>query len=728
MPHIDLLALAPPQKPPEDWVPRSGRRLAWNFSAGLPDGWRAGPPGVRVTAAGRGILLECDDGEPWLELRQDIDPLLYHRIVFQVTPRTNGSSALQFAYLEPGAYRPYDVRRKEHGPAGAPQRCMFLIPGHRAAESSIRSIRFFPGAGGAVLLRGAALIPRPAGYVRGRVLPREMIPLAQDFKRCWRFAGGGSRRVSFTVPRDAARLDFATGTLSGKAGGRVRVEVDAGAGPVALHSAPIPGTGTGWRSERAGLDRWAGKEVTLTVSVETGDPHALHLVGTPRVLAAEPEARPSVLLIVIDTLRADHLSGHGHHRRTSPHLDRFTRQGTLFSAAVSPASWTLPAMASAFTGRYPGAEGIGHGPRAGIPAGTPTLAGLLGQAGWSTAGFSGNALLDTTRGFHRGFAHYFFAPYTDNQYTAGELNRRALQWIEQHRDERFFCFLQYMDPHNPYDPPPFATELGDPDAPDSWKQGHVRTLIAGDVTVDDPADLARIEGFYDEEIRYTDRQIGLLLARLRRLDLLEETIVIVTADHGEELHDRGGWGHGFTLYQEQLNVPLILKLPTSSGSAPGLTGTPVSLVDIMPTIAGLTGVQLPGDDLPGRDLLQPEENRYLRSGIWSNRAPDFYAVTHGDWKQIYLNGLPRGAGAARSGARLARVRETVGTELFFDLGDDPGERSNLAGTAPAVEDGLRKEMQRWLADPGTEGSPDDDQRGNIDRELEEKLRAMGYLE
>lgn len=727
-PHIDLLALAPPQQPPEGWTHRRAERQAWSFADGLPDGWSAGPPGVRVTDAGDGILLECDTGEPWLELHREIDPLLYHRVVFQFTPRAEGRAALQFAFHRPGAYRPYDAERKPFGPVGAVQRRNFRIPDHSSAESVIHSIRLHPGGSGDVVLRGAALIPRPAGYIRDRVLPQEMIPLAQAFKRCWRFAGGGTRRATFIVPSGRPCLDFATGTLAGKTGGLVTVELDDGEGPAEVLGAPIPPAGEGWRSERAGLDRWTGKEVTITVGVETGDPHALHLVGTPRVLADEPEPRPNVLIIVIDTLRADHLSGYGHRQRTSPHLDRLARQGILFTSAISPASWTLPAMAAAFTGRYPGTGGIGHGPRAGVPAGTPTLAGLLGGAGWSTAGFSANALLDTTRGFHRGFDHYFLSPYTDNQFTAGELNRRALEWIEQHSDERFFCFLQYMDPHNPYDAPPFETGFGDPDDPEGWKRGHVRALIAGEQVVDHPDDLARIERFYDEEIRYTDRHIGRLLARLRRLGLLGQTLVLVTADHGEELHDRGSWGHGFTLYQELVHVPLILKLPESMAGPPAQVDTPVSLIDIAPTIAGFAEIPLPADGFPGQDLLRPSDGRFLRSGIWSKRAPDYFAVTGRGWKQIYLNGLPGGGRPARAESRPESAGKTVGSELFFDLRDDPGERVNLAGTAPAAEQEFRKEMKRWLAELNAESSPAEEECGKIDRELAERLRAMGYLE
>lgn len=726
-PVIDLLELAPPDLVPTGWEPPAVERLSWNFSNGLPDGWTAGPEGVRVTTTRKGLRLESDGADPWLELRLDIDPLFYDRLVINLTPLTREHPALQFAFHQPGRYRTYGVRTQKPGTPGEPRNCMFKVPRPDATESAVRSIRFQPGGSGAALIRRATLMPRGKNFIRKKILNKDLLPLAQEFKRCWRFAGGGERKITFTVPGSGARLGFATGTLTGAAPGRFSVELDAGGGPEAILSAPVARAGEGWLSEWADLSRYAGREVTLRIRVETEDPKAIHLIGAPMVFAADEEPRPNVLLIMVDTLRADHLSGYGHHRNTSPHLDRLARQGMLFTAAAAPASWTIPSVAATLTGRYPGSEDIGHGRAAGIPAGTPTLAGLLGGAGYSTAGFAANALLDDVRGFHHGFGHYFFAPYTDNQFTAAELNRRALAWFEHHDDERFFCFLHYMDPHNPYDPPPFRPEPQDPDSPTAWQEGNVRALIAGQVEVKTADDLERINRFYDEEVRYVDRQIGLLLARLKHRGLLENTVVLISADHGEELHDRGNWGHGFTLYEELIHVPLIVRLPDTMNCEAGLVESPVSLVDVLPTIAGLTGVPLPRNDLPGRSLLEPAGERFLRSGIWGKRAPDLYAVSRGPQKYIFLKDLPGGRGGLRNSKRFETVRETAGAEMFFDLQADPGEEHNLAGEAPETETGLREEMARWMTEMSVASSPDQGEQGKIDRELEEKLRAMGYM-
>jgi len=647
--------------------------------------------------------------------------------VIILTPLDLGRPALQFAFHQPGRYRPYGARRLKPGTPGEHRNCAFKIPRPEAAESAVRSIRFFPGGSGSARIRRAALVPRGKNYIRRRVLTRELLPLAQEFKRCWHFAGGGERSVTFTVPGSGARLGFATGTLTGTAPGSFTVELEVSGWPRTLLSAPMARSGEGWLFERADLSRFAGREVTLRIRVETEDSNAIHLIGAPTVFAADEAPQPNVLLILVDTLRADHLSGYGHHRNTSPHLDRLARQGLLFTAAAAPASWTIPSVAATLTGRYPGSENIGHGQLAGIPDGTPTLAGLLGGAGYSTAGFAANALLDHFRGFHRGFGHYFFAPYTDNQFTAEELNRRALDWFEHHGDERYFCFLHYMDPHNPYDPPPFNSEPEDPDSPTAWQEGNVRALIAGQVKVETADDLERINRFYDEEVRYVDRQIGLLLARLQRRGLLDNTVVLISADHGEELHDRGNWGHGFTLYEELIHVPLIIRLPDTMNRAAGLVEAPVSLVDVMPTIASLAGIPLPDGDFPGRSLLEPAGERFLRSGIWGKRAPDLYAVSSGSRKYIYLKDLPGGREDFRNSKRFGTVREIAGAEMFFDIHSDPGEQHDITGEMPAVEAALREEMEHWLAEMGMATSPGQAEQGKLDRELEEKLRAMGYM-
>jgi len=727
VPVIDLLDLTPVAGLPADWQPPSAERRVWRFDNGLPEDWSAGPEGVQLISSREGVRLVCDRGTPWLELRAPVDPLLYDRLVFTLTPQTRSKADLQFSWKEPGRYRPYGLRAKSLGPVGQERNHVFKIPPPGEAEPSVRTLRLRIRSQAPVLLRRAVLVPRDRDDIATRILNRERIPLDQELKRCWRFTGGGTREVVFTVPVSGARLAFATGTLTGGATtGRFVVEVDDGGGYSELLDAPVARREDGWLDERVDLHRWAGRAVTLRFRVESDDPRAVHLIGAPHVLTAEGTERPNVLLILVDTLRADHLSGYGHHRRTTPHLDRLSRQGLLFTSAVTPASWTVPSVAAVLTGHYPGTDGIGIGRRAGIPAGTPTLAGLLGEAGYATAGFSANALLDTDRGYELGFRHYFCTPHTDNQHTAGELNDRALRWLERHRDERFFCFLQYMDPHNPYDAPPFNPAPGGTGSPTAWRQGNVRMLIAGEIEIDRPEDVEQVKDCYDEEISHVDQQIGRLLAQLRRLDLLENTLVIVSADHGEELHDRGNWGHGFTLYEELIRVPLIVRLPGGPELSRGREPLPVSLVDILPTIGEVAGLDLIPPGAPGQSLLQPEEDRILRSGIWGTRAPDFYAVSRGPHKYIYLNGMPQSQGA-RNRKRLFMVKDAPGDEMFFHLERDPGERHNLAGDAPEMEALLRQDLFRWLSEMGATARPPSEEQGRIDREMEEKLRAMGYM-
>jgi len=308
-----------------------------------------------------------------------------------------------------------------------------------------------------------------------------------------------------------------------------------------------------------------------------------------------------IILILIDTLRRDHLGCYGYGRPVSPAIDSLAADGTIFEDAVSHSSWTRPSVASLFASRYPRNLGIlSESYRQVLPEGHALLAEMFRKGGYATAALVANVHLKPYFGLHRGFdSHYFYMKRADG------LTCEAIDWIEKHRDLPFFLYLHYADPHSPYIPHDdfdfmpgydgavyedpqviFRGEEVDPgdsaalDASggrDYSPPVETRTLSG--------AELEKMVALYDGEIRFTDYHLSRLFGKLREMELDENTLIVITSDHGEEFRDHGGYFHGYTLFGEQLRVPLIFSRP-SGGSRGGL----VRLIDLAPTLCELCGI------------------------------------------------------------------------------------------------------------------------------------------
>ncbi|MEN8184047.1 MAG: sulfatase, partial [Myxococcota bacterium] len=265
-----------------------------------------------------------------------------------------------------------------------------------------------------------------------------------------------------------------------------------------------------------------------------------------------PRERPNVLLITLDTTRRDRLGLYGYERPTSPHLDELASHATVFENAYSTSSWTLPAHASLFTGRYPTSHGMRHDPEGSLiladaidaPEGirarsldaeARTLAEILGDAGYQTGAVVAGPWLIGSFGLARGFEHY-----DDKGVAAGrraaDVTTSALRWLDD-VPEPFLLFLNYFDPHLPYAPPP----------------AYRRSFLPSDVSVNLRSS-AQAPSLYDAEILYMDEQLGKLFRSLRERGLYDRTLIVVTADHGELLGDRGEWGHERYLWEPLLRV------------------------------------------------------------------------------------------------------------------------------------------------------------------------------
>ncbi len=334
--------------------------------------------------------------------------------------------------------------------------------------------------------------------------------------------------------------------------------------------------------------------------------------------------RPSVVLIIIDTLRADHLSCHGYHRETSPVIDSLAREGVMMENAVSQSSWTLPAMTTIMSGLTP----VSHGARIDVPtgrvygmdSGMPVLSLIMKEHGYATAGFFNVYFLGADFGFHRGFDVFQCRENGDGK--ADSTVVTAIDWLEEHPpEEPFFLALHFFDPHDPYDPPEpydrFYTSNG--------AGGEVFWEFTPEGGVARPGQLDHLKNLYDGEIAYVDRQLGLLFSAVRELETENDILVVLTADHGEEFLEHGYVGHGRTFYPEITEVPLILsgmeELDSLDNTA--LCGQH----DILPTILDLCSIA-PPEPVDGRSLfmLKGEGVRTVpSSGI--NTGSDFNQVS-----------------------------------------------------------------------------------------------------
>lgn len=473
-----------------------------------------------------------------------------------------------------------------------------------------------------------------------------------------------------------------------------------------------------WLDMDVDLSRWAGREVTLELSADLpGLPpqyRDANLVAWGPVMlekSTPPERaeRPNILFILVDTLRADHLTPYGYKvHDTSPEIQRrLADHGTVVENAYSQAPWTLPSVVSFLTGRYPG-ELLGEDLATyGIPDGVTPLAEQMAALGYDTGGFFANPTLHAGAGFERGF-RTFYAPPADVEWIrkhADELNRHAVPWLRAHQRRPFFLYVHYVDPHDPYENPDMAGGIGGraefmPEYRGSIGADWIHGIYSGKIQLADPVvDLAYIHALYDGEIHYTDRFIGALLDELDPA-VLKNTLIVLTADHGEELHDHGGWKHGQSLYQEQIHVPLIFRWDGHIPADRRLAGT-VRLLDLVPTLVAAAGGKA-DPSWAGTDLLPaltgkapPPRRPAFAEGL--SGGPLRAAAVLDQQKLILFNREEpfRPADELQDYLWRKDLARFQRTELY-DLGRDAGERNNLADKNPDWIDRLQPIIHRQL--------------------------------
>ncbi len=492
---------------------------------------------------------------------------------------------------------------------------------------------------------------------------------------------------------------------------RVIVHRDGRAEIMAVLKGPANGA-PGWVDAEIDLSPYGGRTVTLELRPDSTSGGSQRLAWSPVRITGPPrsgEGRPNILLVVVDTLRFDRLGSYGYGRATSPEIDRrIARKGVVLESAYSQSPWTLPSMISLMTSRHPG-ELLGDDPTTyGLPPGLETLPQRLGSLGYRTAGFVANALLHPGNNFARGFETYYSAPrQRDHRRHAENVTSRASAWLRAYRTEPFFLYLHFMDPHDPYDNAdlvnarsPFYPGYDGPMVGRSFSEFIEGEKDRNDPTVGVPAeDVAHWSALYDSEVRYMDRELGKFLA-LIPADVLANTLVVFTADHGEELYDHGWWLHARTVFEELIRVPLIVRWDRAIPADRRIEGT-VRLLDLAPTlVAAAAGEPVPGwqgvDLLPALTSDRPLPRLAAFASASTKNRPLRAGLVLDGFKLTLFNRNERQFEPDRNQRIALEVdRRRLPYEALYDLARDPREGHNLLLTDPSGG-GRRRRMERLI--------------------------------
>lgn len=437
-----------------------------------------------------------------------------------------------------------------------------------------------------------------------------------------------------------------------------------------------------------------------------------------------PEPPRNLVFIVVDTLRADRLGCYGAERETTPAIDAMAARAVRFDRAYATAPWTRPSIASMLTGLYPTSHGAATVDLM-LPDSVATLAGMLQAEGWVTAGVISHGVISRRAGFARGFDHWeqSEARGHDHISTAG-VTGQALEQLDRLAggEQPFFLFVHYFDPHyfwHRHDDADFAADqAGRLNGRQSiWQLRGMRQELTTE-------ELAFIRDTYDEEVRHTDGGVGRLLGRLGELGLENDTVVVFTADHGEEFMEHGWIGHTRSLYEELVRVPLIIRVP---GGAPAVVHRPVSLVSLVPTLLDLLCGSVLDEEyaFQGPSLAPLLGGGEANRGEWDGDAEDiFFEVSFDQPEEWGAEKTAHKKGILLDGWKLIRDETGGGLELY-NLDNDPGESTNMAEARPAVRDRL---LARLEARVESLGAAADTRRMELDERELEQLRGLGYLE
>jgi len=479
-------------------------------------------------------------------------------------------------------------------------------------------------------------------------------------------------------------------------------------------------------NEKIDLSPYAQKKVELIFITEKSelsspDKNIFSFWANP-ILYSPKQDNMNIILISLDTLRADHLGCYGYERDTSPNIDSLLEDSVFFEEVFAHSSWTLPSHLSMLFSLNSASHQVYYNTQK-IDNSLPSLASYLRDNGYVTYAFTGGGYVSSIYGFAKGFDWYDEpvggrnAPLADDE--AERLYEYTSDWIEKNQDKQFFLFLHTFQIHGPYQcPEPWIETYLNKDA--KWKGLGLRLLLEekGQEFPFTPEERENIKALYDGEIKYTDETlIKPLIEFLKKNDLYDNTLLIVTSDHGEEFYEHGGWLHSRTLYNELIKVPLIIKFPSSKYKG-NKVKPKARLIDIMPTVLDVCSINYPKDSLEGESLIdliagnEKEDRTFISDLAYKDiydPCPSLIATNEGDIKVI-----------------VEKSKNGIKSIETYDLENDPEEQSQSV-FHKAVK--VRNDILAFIEEYYKEKLKIQRKKGKVqlDEKMKEKLRALGYL-
>ncbi len=480
---------------------------------------------------------------------------------------------------------------------------------------------------------------------------------------------------------------------------------------------------------------------------------------------------PNVLLIVMDTARHDRLSCYGYHRDTTPNIDKIGKEGVVYENAISAAIWTLPSHASIFTGMYLSKHGV-TGEHKYLDDRFDTIAEVLKSQGYRTAAFSNNPYVAKWSNLTQGFDMFWQLKRSKNWWKIEDLNKEELErlkrnlkdrftsfkmpktkdagayisnlkiieWLETEYDPEvpFFMFINYIEPHASYEPPgPYDTIYLDDGITAERVKEVTRKInwgrswagyITGKIKMRD-RDFEILSSLYDGELAYLDMRMGELFDYLRQKDILDNTLLIITSDHGEHIGENKMMNHVFYIYDTLLHVPLVIRYPSSFPSGTRIRRQ-VQLTDIFPTILDVLGISFDGsDELQGYSLIPSKLDKHARP----------FAVAEKLVLPFALDILQKANASFDISPYLCR-RKTIRTEDFkyiwssddseelYNIKNGSGELNNIIESHPQKAEQLRQKLQDWLSSFEHYKAVGDEPVSEVDKETLERLKDLGYVQ
>ncbi len=593
-----------------------------------------------------------------------------------------------------------------------------------------------------VAIQSIRIVPRRANFAEAA--GRQFIGKREEYRNTLYVHSPSTIAFEVAVPKEG-RLHFGMGITERKSPITFRVTVDS----KELYARTVADADA-WEDADVDLSAYGGRNVKLTFATGTENAGAVGLWANPLLTTRAPKSRPNVLIYLIDTERADHTSLYGYARDTTPFLKKLGERALVFEDCQVQAPRTKQSTASLMTSLYSYTHGIIHNYDT-IPKGATTLAQQLRAAGYITASVVANPFAGRITGLDRGFDYLeewavvqrYRTDAHDRATDSEAVNKIVFPWLEQHKDEPFFLYAHVTDPHAPYRPPAgfeekFANPKETPEFDRNYKRLGGKNPYAGGTVisragckqagVNPDQFIRRAIDRYDGEILHNDSSLEQLVGKLKQLGVLDNTLIVVVSDHGEEFWEHGWTSHGHSLYQELTHGVFLMWNPKLI-PAPGRVREPVQLIDVMPTVLDLVGAPIP-DVVEGESLApfakgQPFQRRgpvmtsrfadpkAKKIGFVPENRIDAVALLDGNWKLIY---------------REKGKEVGVSKVELYDRRSDRGDTKNIAAQNPQQVDRMMTEIGKWMdVQKQIRKFLGQGARATLDPRTLERLRSLGYI-